>query len=166
MTRDKYGDAYKTGFVRTVRFLTSRGAPGETAQEIAQSAWAKGWERLGQLRDESMIVTWVNAIALNAYRSSLRKESFYREFPELPARPTSFAAIDVERILRFCDRRGRTLLQLQMQGLTNEEIAKKEGVTTTAIRIRLLRARRKIGSEIAARNVQTLHPAIHRYNAA
>ena len=158
MIRDKYGDAYKTGFIRTVRFLRSRCAPGETAQEVAQSAWAKGWESLGQLRDESMIITWVNAIALNAYRSSLRKESFYRELPELPARETSFAAIDVERILRFCRRRDRALLQLQMQGLTSKEIARKEGVTTTAIRIRLLRARRKIGSKVAATNVRAAIP--------
>ena len=52
------------------------------------------------------------------------------------------AAIDVARILRMCRPRDRILLEQQMSGLTAEEIAQKQGVTKTAIRIRLMRARR------------------------
>src|SRR3984957_17276059 len=68
MTRDGYGIAYQKGFTLTVRFLLSRGAQREYAMEVAQGAWVRGWERLHQLRDEATVVTWVNTIALNAYR--------------------------------------------------------------------------------------------------
>ena len=51
MTREEYGAAYKKGYNLTVRFLVSRGLSYDSAQETAQAAWVKGWERLGQLRD-------------------------------------------------------------------------------------------------------------------
>jgi len=84
MTREEYGEAYKRGFDLTVRFLLSRGVhPSDRAREAAQAAWTKGWERLGQLRDESLVMTWVNAIALNVYRGFLRREQGYQILPEL-----------------------------------------------------------------------------------
>ena len=64
MTREEYGQAYQRGFDLTVRLLLSRGAPRDRAREVAQAAWARGWERLSQLRNESLVVTWVNTIAL------------------------------------------------------------------------------------------------------
>ena len=64
MTREQYGQAYQKGFNLTVRFLVSRGFAYDSAQETAQAAWVKGWERLSQLRDPSMVLTWMNSIAL------------------------------------------------------------------------------------------------------
>ena len=64
MTVEAYGEAYQRGFDRTIRLLLSRGARNECAREAAQAAWAKGWERINQLRNESVVTTWVNTIAL------------------------------------------------------------------------------------------------------
>ena len=144
MTREAYGDAYQTGFDLTVRFLLSRGcAPKEKAQEVAQAAWARGWERLHQLRNESMVVTWVNAIALNVHRSSMRAEGVFQALPELSSKAgVNLAAIDLARVFKVCRPAERILLEQQMNGVTAEEIARLEGVTETAVRIRFLRARR------------------------
>ncbi len=143
MTTEKYGQAYQRGFDLTTRFLISRGVPRDTARDVAQAAWVKGWERLDQLRNESMVTTWVNAIAINVHRSVLRSERPLTALSDFDTRAeVNLAAIDVNRILKFCAPRDRVLLELQMQGDTAEEIARKEGVTETAIRIRLLRARR------------------------
>lgn len=144
MTRSAYGQAYQAGFERTIRFLISRGARRDGAQEAAQAAWARGWERLHQLRNSDMLLTWVNAIALNMYRRVLRTEvRFHEPLPELySGLRIDTAAIDVARILKFCRPRERQLLELQMQGVTTGEIARHDGVTETAIRIRLMRARR------------------------
>ena len=54
MTREEYGKAYQKGYNLTVRFLVSRGLAYDAAQETAQAAWVKGWERIGQLRDQRM----------------------------------------------------------------------------------------------------------------
>jgi DNA-directed RNA polymerase specialized sigma24 family protein len=117
----------------------------EGAREAAQAGWARGWERLSQLRDERMVTTWVNSIALNAYRGILRGEIRLRGFQE-PSRSSTFefdhTAIDLERILKICRPGERRLLEQQMEGATTREMARRHGLTESAIRIRLLRARR------------------------
>lgn len=143
MTRDEYGQAYQRGFELTVRLLLSKGSERDRAREVAQAAWTRGWERLSQLRDDNLVGTWVNTIALNVYRSILRSEPAYQALPELRAKAgVNLAAIDVARILKICRPCDRLLLEQQMHGVTAEEIARKHGVSETAIRIRLLRARR------------------------
>ena len=143
MTEDDYGQAYQRGFDLTLRFLRSRGVPWEHASEVSQAAWAKGWERREQLRNQDMVVTWVNAIALNVHRRVLRNEPTWQALPELRTMPgINLAAIDMARILRLCCPGDRALLRQQMNGLTPREIARMRGVPESAIRIRLLRARR------------------------
>jgi DNA-directed RNA polymerase specialized sigma24 family protein len=143
MTREGYGQAYQRGFDITFRFLQSRGVPRDSAREASQAAWAKGWERLSQLRDEQLVVTWVNTIALNAYRGVRRREGSWSVLPDLSTRPAiNLAAIDMARILRICSASDRVLLEQQMKGHTPGEIARMRGVPEGAIRVRLLRARR------------------------
>lgn len=144
MTREVFGDMYQAGKDRTIRFLLSRGVAREMAADIAQSAWLRGWERLSQLRDERMILTWVNTIALNQYRRAIRTERLFQEIGEAVHGKTSInlAAIDVKHALHLCQPSDRALLSAQMLGMTAKELAREQGVTETAIRIRFLRSRR------------------------
>jgi RNA polymerase sigma-70 factor, ECF subfamily len=152
MTRNAFGAAYQSGFERTVRFLTSRGAPRDGALEAAQAAWVRGWERLNQLRNEDMILTWVNSIALNVYRGVARKQALSQPLPELHSKfKIDICAIDVDRVLQFCRPAERNLLEQQMCGVTTEEIARDHGVSETAIRIRMMRARRSVRSHLERR---------------
>jgi DNA-directed RNA polymerase specialized sigma24 family protein len=91
-----------------------------------------------------LISTWVNTIALNLYRRAIRQERRLQGLQDpLYAKSTmNWAAIELRRILRFCRLPDRQLLEAQMVGQTAEEIAHDQGVSQTAIRIRLLRARR------------------------
>ena len=74
LSEQSFAAAYQKGFPQTVRFLSSRGVPREAALDTAQSAWTKAWERREQLRNPSFVFTWVNSIALNVYRTLLRRE--------------------------------------------------------------------------------------------
>jgi RNA polymerase sigma factor (sigma-70 family) len=150
MTREEYGNAYKKGFNLTVRFLVSRGLSYDTAQETAQAAWAKGWERLSQLRNSSMVLTWMNSIALNIHRSYIRREPLLQTLPELSSPPRiNLAAIDVRTILKCCRANDRIVLQRHyLEGYKVQEIAQAHGWTETAVRIRLLRARRSVGNRL------------------
>lgn len=147
MTTEEYGQAYQKSFNMTVRFLVSRGLSFDTAQETAQAAWAKGWERLSQLRDSSMVLTWMNSIALNMHRSYLRRQPFIQTLPEISTPPrVNLAAIDVSRILKCCKRNDRAVLTRHyLHGCKIQEIAQEHGCSETAVRIRLLRARRSAG---------------------
>src|SRR5436190_12937323 len=145
MTSEAYGQIYQEGKERTVRFLLSRGVANILAADIAQCAWLRGWERLSQLRDERMVVTWINTIALNLYRHAIRNEHFHQVIQESLHAKTTFlnlAAIDVAKVLNLCRPRDRALLKALMLGVTAKEIAQSQGVTETTVRIRFLRARR------------------------
>lgn len=154
MTSEEYGHAYNKGFDLTVRLLCSRGVQADHAREVAQAAWVRGWERIGQLRDKCLVTTWVNTIALNVNRGLIRKEPV-RNLPELP-HGTSYidlTAIDIARVLSRCRPSHRQLLEQFMLGVTPREIAEREGVSDTAIRIRMLRARRAVRMQIERRRI-------------
>lgn len=150
MTTEEYGSAYKCGFVRTVRLLVARGLSWDSAQETAQAAWVRGWEKRGQLRDAKTVMKWINTIALNMYRTSLRREPLFQEIPDLVAPPeTHLAAIDVQLMLRTCKKNDRIVLQsYYLEDCNPKEIALAHGVSVAAIRLRLLRARRGVAKTL------------------
>ncbi len=141
-----FGQAYESGLNRTIAFLLSRGIPFDDAQDVAQAAWLRGWECLRQLRDDNLLLTWVNTIALNDYRRTLRKRNRVEEwkpaYNDAATTALDCAAIDVSKILDACKPKDRDLLQAHLRGESPKEVARREGVSSTAIRIRLLRARR------------------------
>jgi DNA-directed RNA polymerase specialized sigma24 family protein len=143
MTREQYGLAYEEGHEHTVRFLLSRGVNRETARDVAQSAWLRGWERLDQLRDERILITWVNAIALNQFRKALRRDRRHQALQDSPHwKPfMNWAALDLMRILSRCRTGDRALLKAQLEGVTAKELSEQTGASATAMRIRFLRAR-------------------------
>ncbi len=143
MTREGFAAAYQTGYRLTMRFLRARGMSWECASDVSQTAWAKGWERLDQLQNDRMLVTWVNTIALNVHRKIQRSEPAWQDLPEIGTKPrVNLAAIDMARILKICGPGDRTYLKYQLNGMSPSEIAKERGVPESAIRVRLLRARR------------------------
>jgi RNA polymerase sigma factor (sigma-70 family) len=152
MTRQEFGAAYEKGFNLTIRFLCSRGLSRDSASETAQAAWVRGWERINQLRDAKMLLTWMNTIALNLYRSSLRREPFLHELPELIAKSrTNIAVIDLKRVLKTCKKNDQMVLERHyLEGYQVREIAMANGWSETAVRIRLLRARRAVAKKLAA----------------
>jgi DNA-directed RNA polymerase specialized sigma24 family protein len=160
VTKQKYADSYRRGFEATVRLLRSRGVPPDAADEAAQAAWATGWERLSQLRNESMLRTWVNTIALNGFRRTLRKESRLAplEFDPVVSE-TSTDAFDVKRVLSLCNSQDRQLLEKTLQGCSMNDLARECGVSEGAIRLRLMRARRaaRSSAEDFAHRARTLN---------
>jgi RNA polymerase sigma-70 factor (ECF subfamily) len=144
MTVGEYGEAFETSFSSTVRFLMSRGANPEIAEEMAQAAWTRGWSRRRQLRNPGAVGTWVNSIALNLFRNSYRTSKRNQALTELQAAPNStLSHVDVGKVLNCCREKDRALLKLfYLYGYTTGEIGRRVGLTSTAVRVRLLRARR------------------------
>jgi DNA-directed RNA polymerase specialized sigma24 family protein len=143
---EQYGAAYQGGYKSTVRLLISRGAQEESACDTAQAAWTRGWECIDQLRNREQVNTWVNSIALNLHRRALSRggrEMLLDESTELFASPgmSHTAAIDLSKVLDRCMAEDRALLVRQLHGLTTAEMAREFGVTETAVRLRLMRAK-------------------------
>lgn len=161
MMAEEYGKAYQEGFNITLRFLLSRGIPYDAAIDTAQAAWARAWEARKQLRDPKLVLAWTNSIALNIYRTLLRREPHTHALPELQAPPpVSLAAIDIRRLLDNCKPTDRDLLERHyIQGYKLDEIASQHGWSETAARIRLFRARQNIQQKLSRTKS---HPAASR----
>jgi len=144
-----YADAFEHGYSATRRFLLARGAAMDEAEEIAQAAWVRGWECRTQLRDPSLVFFWVNSIARNLYRAR------FRSAPVCPiddfdtAYYMTLDQLEVRLLLERCTDRDRALLEKSLEGFSAEEIAEGTGVTSTGIRVRLLRIRQALKEQLA-----------------
>ena len=161
ITPEEFEVAYRNGFGRTTRFMMSKGISVDRAEELAQIAWTKGWERRRQLRNPAVIATWINKIALNTLRNRLRLP-LHEELPDggkkIPLGPidTISMGIDARRILAGCTEYDRSILrQHYLEGYGSREIAKRNGSTAGAIRVRLLRARRHLRKLFGASRISS-----------
>jgi len=145
----EYAKAFETGFPATRRFLLSRGAAVEEAEEIAQAAWVRGWEFRDQLRDPDLVGFWVNSIARNLFRARFRGRIMAPiDGVEAPYW-MNLEEIEVHRMLERCSGRDRELLERSLEGYSAEEIAQSEGITSTGIRVRLLRIRQSLRQQLS-----------------
>ena len=141
--------AFESGYTATRRFLMSRGAAIDDAEEIAQAAWVRGWECREQLRDPLLVGFWVNSIARNLFRARFRLP---QESPIEDVSATysiNLEALEVRRLLERCSVRDRDLLLKSLEGYSAEEMAEGSGVTSTGIRVRLLRIRQGLRHQMA-----------------
>lgn len=142
--REEYGCAYQKWFPLTVRFLVSRGLSHDAAKEIAQAAWVRGWQMRSQLRDAASLPTWVNSIAANLHHRFMRRERRLLTISEFAVAPSaSHLSMDVSQVLGACNPLERTILkQYHLEERPIHEIAQQHRCSVTAMRIRLVRARR------------------------
>jgi len=149
MKPSDYALAFETGYGATRRFLLSRGAQVEDAEEIAQAAWARGWEYREQLRDPTLVGYWVNSIARNLYRARFRAMPALAIEDVDASYTVDLEALELRLILERCSSRDRALLERSLEGYTAEEMARTCGITSTGIRVRLLRIRQSLREQLA-----------------
>jgi len=97
-----------------------------------------------------MVNFWVNSIARNLFRARFRTP------PVIPLEgiDPSYSMgleehLEVRRMLDRCPARDRQLLEKSLEGYSAEEIARDEGISSTGIRVRMLRIRQGIRAQIA-----------------
>ncbi len=153
LSRSEFADAYRQGYQSTWRFLLSRGIKPSKAEEVAQAAWTRGWERLDSLRDPSRVVEWVNTIALNFFRQMLRRRRATEELPlHMEGRSgVSTARVEMEEALAACNSVERDLLvDRYVKGYSSKEVAERHDLTPVAVRVRTMRARRKAATRLTS----------------
>ena len=150
LTAEEFAEAFRRGYPMTLRFLLSRGAATDIAEEVTQAAWVKGWECLNQLQRPHMIGAWVNSIAKNMLKNRLRSDQKWEGLTESSkaAWPT-LVSVDVKRVFTRCDSRDSRILHgYYIEGYTAEELARQVGLTPVTVRVRLLRLRRALRNQL------------------
>lgn len=153
---EAFAKAYEKYLPRTTALLLSRRAPPELAEETSQAAWVRGWERRYQLRSDSLVLPWINSIALNILRGHFRNQYRSIQFPvgseaALEAPPTMSLndEFDLDKLLNHCKPRDRELMIAYWGcGFTSREIAMRLGVRPVTVRVRIRRAVRALPSHL------------------
>ncbi|TYB42251.1 sigma-70 family RNA polymerase sigma factor [Actinomadura chibensis] len=151
--RQDYLDFFAAEFPLVVRFVMLDGADHHKAQDCAQHAFLKGWQRVldGRWGTVGEPRAWIRTVALRHHRSS------YRPCPEIPVQrlPDAIAPgpghaeltgqeRDLVAVLQVLPEDVRTVLAFHLDDISNSVIAAHLGVTEQRVRDLLKRARRNL----------------------
>lgn len=148
-----------------------RVAPAD-ADDLVQETFARGWQRLDELRAPARFGAWISTIARNLCAAHHRKQSarpalvlakgLAEEAESNPDTATPDAKLDAKRALsalRSLDPAFAEPLALRLiEGMTGPEIAARMGMTHGSVRVnlhrgmKLLRAQLRVPSESSAHN--------------
>jgi RNA polymerase sigma factor (sigma-70 family) len=156
MTSAQYAEAYSRNFGPMVRAFTRYGFGRDKAEDLVQSAWLRGWERLEQLRDDGLVVWWVNRIATNKLRDDFRSSQRVRQLKSedmIAVEPhINIAAIDAERVLQLCDDERQRMMcsSVYIDERPTPLVAREMGISREALNSALARTRRVLRKKLVA----------------
>ena len=126
---------------------------GQRAEEAAQDAWVRAWERLSSWRGDAAFGTWLHRLTVNVVLESFRAERRRLARVTLagdeddvdaaaPVREPG-DAMDLDHAIARLPRGARTVFVLHdVEGYQHSEIATMTGLAEGTLRAQLCRARR------------------------
>jgi len=140
------------------RFLLSKVNNPEDAEDLLQDILIKTHKKLGSLKDPKKLKTWLFQIARNTLIDYYRKPSITLSAQSLPElveiREKSVEAQEIMRLeLSQCikpfiknlpKKYGEAVEAIDLQGLSQKELAKELGLSYSAIKSRAQRGRQKL----------------------
>ncbi|HEV2424498.1 MAG TPA: sigma-70 family RNA polymerase sigma factor [Terriglobia bacterium] len=144
----------------------------EDAEDVLQETFLKAFENLPRFREDSRFYTWIVRIGVNQALMKLRKrrtdksvslddpieesgEIIPRDFADWKPNPEQLLGRTetreiMERAIQNLPLSFRTVFQLRdVEGLSTEETAETLGLTISAVKARLFRARLRLREELA-----------------
>ncbi|GGN93783.1 RNA polymerase sigma24 factor [Streptomyces albiflavescens] len=156
----EFSDFYRANIQQLVGFLINQGASLPTAADIAQDTMAKAYQNWGTIHTPR---AWAHTVAS---RTLVRKIASIREEPvdRLPE-PTSLLPSpdslkeweshhQVLALLQHLPPRQRQVLAWRFNGYTPQEIAEQLGMTATAVRSNLKKARRAVARRLTCEEAE------------
>jgi RNA polymerase sigma-70 factor (ECF subfamily) len=144
-----------------VRAFLGRMLRGDThmADDLAQQAFVRAWERLASFRGEARFSTWLFGIAYNEFRMEARrrKELPLEELDDLPPEPDLPAAneqsnlrLDLDEAMKTLTPAERAAIVLCCQnGLSHDEAARVLECPLGSVKTNVLRGREKLRKKLA-----------------
>ncbi|MFE9650370.1 SigE family RNA polymerase sigma factor [Streptomyces sp. NPDC006365] len=124
------------------------------AEDAVQEAYARAWPRWEQLVAQGDPTPWVRTVALRLAVSSWRRtrnriRAHFRHGPppDLPGLAPDHVAL-VAALRRLNPEQRRAVVLHHLLDLPVEEVARQTGSTSTAVRSRLMRARRVLSAHL------------------
>lgn len=155
---------YRAHAAAVARWAARLAGPTEDVEDLVHEVFLVVQARLPSFRGEGKLTTWLYRITVNVVRHQRRKNRLRRWLglaplvePEAlgPAPDEQVAARQALRrvyvaLEGLSERERRVLILHELEGLTGPEIAELEGVTPSAVWVRLHRARKHFAARVAA----------------
>jgi RNA polymerase sigma-70 factor (ECF subfamily) len=141
-------ERYRAPLISYVYGLTGQ---RDDAEELAQEAFCRVWEKLPTLRDRDRLVSWLYRIAHNLAVSASRRPRLaaLSSEPHHPP-PRDDPSADVHRAVATLPEPHRVVVSLRhFAGLSHEEIAHTLDVPAGTVRSRLSRAYERLRPQLA-----------------
>ena len=158
--RQAFDELVRRTFVDTFTLARRLTGNEEDARDVVQEAYLRAWKGIGKFRGEAAFSTWMYRITANAAASNVqrrrrhRTESFSDDFEPVDRSAENLvsqgaeSAEALERISVALDdlpAKLRSVVVLKdVYGMSHEAIAEELGITVSAAKVRLHRARRKL----------------------
>jgi RNA polymerase sigma-70 factor (ECF subfamily) len=158
--RRAFDELVRRTFVDTFTLARRLTGNEEDARDVVQEAYLRAWKGIGKFRGEAAFSTWMYRITANAAASNVqrrrrhRTESFSDDFEpvdtaaEHMVSQAAESAEALERISAALDdlpAKLRSVVVLKdVYGMSHEAIAEELGITVSAAKVRLHRARHKL----------------------
>ena len=123
------------------------------AEELAQDAWVRAWERIGSFRGDATFGTWMHRLTVNLLLDRRRSDARWKKRlvsmddatrvePAAVTAPAG-ARLDLERAVRTLPDGARVVFLLhEVDGYKHREIADRLGVAVGTVKAQLHRARK------------------------
>ncbi|MCR4829012.1 MAG: RNA polymerase sigma factor [Bacteroidales bacterium] len=133
----------------------------EDAMDVMHDGFIKAFDNIDQLRSGDSLTAWMKSIMVNTAISHLRREKRYVDVDIADESLSHFTAyddnafdeIDIELIMkaiRQLPTRQRVVFNMvELEGYTYEEVAEQLGITSSAVRSNLMRAKRLLVEQLA-----------------
>jgi RNA polymerase sigma-70 factor (ECF subfamily) len=158
--RQAFDELVRRTFVDTFTLARRLTGNEEDARDVVQDAYLRAWKGIGKFRGDAAFSTWLYRITANAAASSVqrgrrhRAEPFADDFEPVDNRAENMVSQGAESA-ETLDRIAAALDELPAQlrsvvvlkdvyGLSHEAIADELGISVSAAKVRLHRARRKL----------------------
>lgn len=155
LTPEQFTAAYRAGYGKTVGRVVRRGFPLEDAEDAAQDAYLRAWERLEQLRDPARFGPWVNAIAprqaVSNHRRIHRVEALEPGYEPKVAWDVDVRVFDLPRAMQRLSARQRQIVEAKSAGYSAGEIAAKLGLSVATVYSQYSRAVAEIRRQMNSR---------------
>lgn len=124
----------------------------EDVADVIQDTILTCYEKIGQLKTDAYFHTWLIRILINKCNDLLRKRSrvqFTEEPIEIPVTDEAYENAEWKEVLMALDEKYRVVVILYyIEGLSAVDISKVLGLSESAVRSRLSRARKQLGQEL------------------
>jgi RNA polymerase sigma-70 factor (ECF subfamily) len=136
------------------------------ARDVLQETYLRAFRKLGKFRGDSAFGTWLHRITVNCSATLVakRRRSFHVELdddlevldtrtdrdPETAAGRADERARLVEALADLPDQMRMVIVLRDVYDLAHEEIARELGISQTAAKVRLHRARRRLREQLFA----------------